>query len=83
MLVISLMRTVGRVRILVLMPAEDVALPTFDFRVLARRAALPAAGAAALVVAVLVLGGPLETLADAIRRAFDADPAWVAAAAAF
>ena len=83
MLVISLMRTLGRVRILVLMPAEDVALPTFDYRVLARRAALPAAGAAALVVAVLVLGGPLETLADAIRRAFDADPAWVAAAAAF
>jgi uncharacterized membrane protein YbhN (UPF0104 family) len=65
------------------MPAEDVALPPFDFRVLARRAAVPAAVAAALVAAVLVLGGPLETFADALRRAFDADPTWVAAAAAF
>lgn len=65
------------------MPAEDVALPPIDFRALARRAAVPAAVAAALVAAVLVLGGPLETFADAIRRAFNADPAWVAAAAAF
>jgi uncharacterized membrane protein YbhN (UPF0104 family) len=65
------------------MPAEDVALPPFDLRALARRAALPAAAAAALVVAVLVLGGPLETFADALRRALEADPAWVVAAAAF
>jgi uncharacterized membrane protein YbhN (UPF0104 family) len=65
------------------MPAEDIALPPLDFRVLARRAAVPAAVAAALVAAVLVLGGPLETFADAIRRAFDADPAWVAGAALF
>ena len=65
------------------MPAEDLALPSLDLRALARRAAVPAAAAVALVAAVLVLGGPLETFADAVRRAFDADPAWVAAAAAF
>jgi uncharacterized membrane protein YbhN (UPF0104 family) len=65
------------------MPAEDIALPPLDLRALARRAAVPAAVAAALVAAVLVLGGPLETFADALRRAFDADRAWVAAAALF
>jgi putative heme transporter len=65
------------------MPAEDLTLPSLDLRALARRAAVPAAAAAALVAAVLVLGGPLETFADAVRRAFNADPAWVAAAAAF
>jgi uncharacterized membrane protein YbhN (UPF0104 family) len=65
------------------MPAEDLALPSLDLRLLARRAAVPAAVAAALVAAVLVLGGPLHTFADAVRRAFDADPAWVLAAAAF
>jgi uncharacterized membrane protein YbhN (UPF0104 family) len=65
------------------MPAEDLALPPLDLRTLARRAAVPAAVAAALIAAVLVLGGPLETFADAIRRAIDADPAWVLGAAAF
>ena len=65
------------------MPAEDLTLPSLDLRALARRAAVPAAAAAALVAAVLVLGGPLETFADAVRRALDADPAWVAAAAGF
>lgn len=65
------------------MPAEDLALPSLDLRLLARRAAVPAAVAAALVAAVLVLGGPLETFADAVRRAIDADPAWVVAAGAF
>ena len=65
------------------MPAEDLTLPTLDLRALARRAAVPAAAAAAVVAAVLVLGGPLETFADAVRRALDADPVWVGAAAAF
>ncbi len=65
------------------MPAEDLALPSLDLRALARRATVPAAVAAALVAAVLVLGGPLETLTDAVRRAVDADPVWVVAAAAF
>jgi uncharacterized membrane protein YbhN (UPF0104 family) len=65
------------------MPAEDLALPTLDLRALARRAALPAAVAAALVGAVLVLGGPLQAFADAIERAADADPLWVAGAGTF
>ena len=65
------------------MPAEDLTLPSLDLRVLARRAAVPAAAAAALVAVALVLGGPLQTFADAVRRAFNADPAWVASAAAF
>jgi len=65
------------------MPAEDLTLGTPDLRLLARRAALPAAAAAALVAAVVVLGGPLQAFADALRRALDADPAWVVGAAAF
>ena len=65
------------------MPAEDLTLPSLDLRALARRAAVPAAVAAAAVVAAIVLGGPLQTFADALRRAFDADPAWVAGAALF
>src|SRR3954469_19091600 len=65
------------------MPAEDLALGTPDLRALARRAALPAAAAAALVTAVVVLGGPLQAFADAVKRAVDADPRWVVAAAAF
>jgi uncharacterized membrane protein YbhN (UPF0104 family) len=83
MLVISLMRGQGPVPILGNMPAEDLALPTLDLRALARRAALPAAAAAALVAAIVVLGGPLQAFADAIGRAVDADPRWVAAAAGF
>jgi uncharacterized membrane protein YbhN (UPF0104 family) len=65
------------------MPAEDLTLGTPDLRVLARRAALPAAAAATLVIAVVVLGGPLQAFADALKRALDADPRWVVAAAAF
>src|SRR4051812_28061162 len=65
------------------MPVEDLTLGTPDLRALARRAALPAAAAAALVTAVVVLGGPLQAFADALRRAVDADPAWVVGAAVF
>jgi uncharacterized membrane protein YbhN (UPF0104 family) len=65
------------------MPAEDLALPPLDLAALARRAALPAAAAGALVTAVVVLGGPLQAFADALGRAVDADPRWVAGAGAF
>jgi len=65
------------------MPAEDLTLGTPDFRALARRAALPGAAAAVLVIAVVVLGGPLQAFADALKRALDADPRWVIVAAAF
>jgi putative heme transporter len=59
------------------------ALPTFALRALARRAALPAAIAVAAVVAFVVAGGPLQAFADALDRALDADPRWIAAAVVF
>jgi uncharacterized membrane protein YbhN (UPF0104 family) len=65
------------------MPAEDLTLTSLDLRALARRAALPAAVAAAGVIAVVVLGGPLHEFTGAVRRAVDADPVWVGGAAAF
>ncbi len=58
-------------------------LPALDLRALARRAALPAALAVVATVALVVAGGPLQTFADALGRALDADPLWVGAAVAF
>jgi uncharacterized membrane protein YbhN (UPF0104 family) len=63
--------------------APELALPTLDVRALARRAALPAAFALVAIAAVVVLGGPLRTFADAFNRALDADPRWVVGAAVF
>ena len=63
--------------------AADFAIPSVDVRALARRAALPGALAVAVIAFVLVAGGPLDAFADALRRAVDADPLWVGAAAAF
>jgi uncharacterized membrane protein YbhN (UPF0104 family) len=63
--------------------STDFTLPSLDVRLIARRAALPAAVAAVAVGALVVAGGPLETFAHALRRAVDADPRWVAAAAGF
>ncbi len=48
-----------------------------------KRLALPLGGVAALVVAAVVLGGPLETFAKALERALAADARWVAVAAGF
>jgi len=62
---------------------ETLALPALDLRALARRAAVPAALAAALAAALLLGGGPLEAFADALARAANADPRWVAGAAVF
>jgi putative heme transporter len=59
------------------------ALPALDLRVLARRAALPAAVAVVAVVAFVVAGGPMQAFADALGRALDADPRWIAAAIVF
>jgi uncharacterized membrane protein YbhN (UPF0104 family) len=61
-------------------PATDT-LPAFDLRGFARRAAIPAALAAVIAAVVIAAGGPLQAFADAIQRAFDADPRWVAVAA--
>jgi uncharacterized membrane protein YbhN (UPF0104 family) len=64
-------------------PAAELTLPSLDLRALARRAALPAALAATVAAVVVVAGGPLEAFADALRRAAEANPVWVAAGAAF
>jgi uncharacterized membrane protein YbhN (UPF0104 family) len=61
----------------------DFALPALDVRGLARRAAVPAALAAVATAAIVIAGGPLQAFADALGRALDADPRWVAAGAAF
>ena len=62
-------------------PPTDTALPAFDLRGFARRAAVPAALAAVAATIVIAAGGPLQAFADAIRRALDADPRWVVIAA--
>jgi uncharacterized membrane protein YbhN (UPF0104 family) len=62
-------------------PATTTALPAFDLRGFARRAAVPGVLAAVIAGIVIAAGGPLQAFADAIRRAFEADPRWVALAA--
>jgi uncharacterized membrane protein YbhN (UPF0104 family) len=61
----------------------DFTLPSLDLRTLARRAAVPAALAAAVALALVVAGGPMHAFADAIRRALELDPRWVVAGGAF
>ena len=61
--------------------APELALPAVDVRLLARRAALPGALALAVLAVVLLAGGPLGVLADALGRALSADPRWIAVAA--
>jgi uncharacterized membrane protein YbhN (UPF0104 family) len=58
----------------------DYAAPALDLRALTRRAAVPAAVAVA-GLAVVLAGGPLRAFADALGRALDAEPGWVAGAA--
>src|SRR4051794_39993063 len=65
------------------LPSADFALPSLDARELGRRAALPAAVIAIGIAALIVAGGPMQAFADALQRAVEADPRWVAAAAAF
>jgi uncharacterized membrane protein YbhN (UPF0104 family) len=59
----------------------DFSLPTLDLGLVARRAALPLALAAAALAVVLLAGGPIGVLADALGRALSADPRWIALAA--
>jgi uncharacterized membrane protein YbhN (UPF0104 family) len=62
---------------------DTTALPALDLRPLARRAAL-VVGLVLVAVAVLVVaGGPLQAFADALKRAIEADPRWIGAAAVF
>jgi putative heme transporter len=61
--------------------APELSLPALDLRLVARRAALPLALAAAALAVVLLAGGPLHVLADSLGRALSADPRWIALAA--
>jgi len=61
----------------------DHALPALDLRALARRTALPAALVAGAGLVLLFAVGPLGAFADALGRALDANPRWVAAATVF
>jgi uncharacterized membrane protein YbhN (UPF0104 family) len=65
------------------LPGNAATLPALDIRALARRAALAGAVAIVVVVALVVAGGPLQAFADALGRAIDADPRWIAAAVVF
>jgi uncharacterized membrane protein YbhN (UPF0104 family) len=62
--------------------SAEIALPQFDLRALARRAAVPAA-LVAVVLAVVIGGGRLQDFVDAIQRALTADWRWVAGGAVF
>ncbi|MEA2303423.1 MAG: hypothetical protein QOH43_703 [Solirubrobacteraceae bacterium] len=62
---------------------QAVELPRLELRGLARRAAVPAALVAVLGGTLLLGGGPARAFADALARATEADPRWIAAAAAF
>jgi uncharacterized membrane protein YbhN (UPF0104 family) len=64
-------------------PTATAPLPALDIRALARRAALAGGVALVAVVALVVAGGPLQAFADALGRAIDADPRWIAAAVVF
>ena len=61
--------------------ASEPVLPRFDLRLAARRAAVPVTLAATALGVLLLAGGRLEVLADALRRALSADPRWIAVAA--
>jgi putative heme transporter len=60
--------------------AAELSLPALDLRLVARRAALPLAVAAAALALVLLAGGPLGVLTGALGRALSADPRWIALA---
>ncbi|HEY2258225.1 MAG TPA: lysylphosphatidylglycerol synthase transmembrane domain-containing protein [Solirubrobacteraceae bacterium] len=62
---------------------SEFTLPPVDVRSLARRAVVPAV-VAAVAVGVLVLGGgPIHAITDALRRGLDASPAWAVLGIAF
>src|SRR4051794_17433810 len=63
--------------------SADFALPSLDLRALARRAAVPAALAAAAGLALVVAGGALQAFAAALRPAPQLHPRGGIAAAAF
>ena len=63
-------------------PSPDLRI-SLEPRAIARRLAIPAAFAVIAAAALVIAGGPLQTFADALGRALDADPRWVVAAVGF
>ena len=63
--------------------ASEFMLPPVDTRSLLRRVALPLALAGAGVVAVVVVGGRVPAVADALRRGLDVNAGWVTLGVAF
>jgi uncharacterized membrane protein YbhN (UPF0104 family) len=61
---------------------SDIALPAFDFRALARRAALPALLVAVAVAVAVLAGGRIHAFTDAMRRTLGLSPGWAALAIA-
>lgn len=63
--------------------AAEFALPAFDARALARRAAVPALVAGAAVLVAVVAGGRVHAFVDGVRRGLTISPGWGALGAAF
>ena len=63
--------------------APDFALPAVDVRALIRRVAPAALVAGAAVLGVVLIGGHVHTLADALRRVLGLDGGWAAAGIVF
>jgi putative heme transporter len=61
----------------------ELALPAFDARAFARKAALPALAAAAAAGAVLLLGGRVHEFAHALLRGLGVRPGWALAGIVF
>lgn len=61
----------------------EPALPALNLRGLARRAVIPALLAVAAVGGVLLLGGHVHVVADALRRGLNLSPIWVVVGVAF
>jgi uncharacterized membrane protein YbhN (UPF0104 family) len=64
-------------------PVSEFALPALDVRALARRVALPALLAAGGLVVVLLAGGRVHALGEAVRRGLAVDPGWATVGAVF
>lgn len=62
---------------------SDLSLPPLDIRALARRAVIPALVAAVAVAAVLIGGGRVHAVSDALHRMLALSPGWLAVSIVF
>jgi uncharacterized membrane protein YbhN (UPF0104 family) len=61
----------------------EFSLPPLDVRALARRAAVPALLAATALAVMVLAGGRISAVAEAVRRLVDVSPAWALTGVAF